>query len=170
MKVSKTEEKIVDFEAYIESEKLFLPPMGTYVKKKQIDKYLSELKEHLDSDFSELHSLMATKEQIILEAQQEADRIRQHARMEVERQDIVIQARDMARDMIQKAQVKAETMLSEAKELRNQLIVNSHKYVDNVLDDMEKELITKQDQISANREQFRNSLDKKMDLMQQSNF
>lgn len=170
MKVSKTEEKIVDFEAYIESENLYLPPMGAYVKKKQIDKYLSELKEHLHSDFNELHSLMATKEQIILEAQQEADRIRQHARMEVERQDIVLQARDMARDMIQKAQVKAETMLSEAKELRNQLIVNSHKYVDNVLDDMEKELITKQDLISANREQFRNSLDKKMDLMQQSNF
>lgn len=166
---TKTEQKILEIEAHLETEKLYLPPFGTFVKKKQMEEYLADLKEELKEDLKELNNIKETREMIILEAQEEADRVRQEVREEIERQDIALQAREIAREIIQKAQEKAETILVEAKGLRNQLIVNSHKYVDTLFDSFEKELMETQEKIGENREQLRASLEKKMELMQENN-
>lgn len=166
---TKTEQKILEIEAHLENEKFFLPPFGTFVKKKQMEEYLAELKEEVQEDLQELNNIRETRETIILEAQEEADRIRQELREEIENQDIALQAREIAREIIQKSQEKAEFILLEAKKLRGDLIINSHKYVDNLFEDFEKELLDTQDKILKNREELRTSLDKKMELMQETN-
>lgn len=165
MTITRSEQKIIEIESYLETEKIHLPPLGAFVKKKKMDEFLNELKAEVFEDLSELNDIKQMKERIILEAQEEADRIRQELRMEIERQDIAIQAREISRDMIQKAQTKAESILVEAKELRNQLIVNSHKYVDNLMADFEKDLVETQEKMTQNREQLRSSLDNKMEMM-----
>lgn len=166
---TKTEQKILEIQAHIETEAKFVPPFGTYINKKQMEEHLIDLKEAIKEDLTELNEMKETREKIILEAQEQADKIRIDVREEIERQDIALQARDVAKEIIVKAQSHAATILSEAKELRNQLIVNSHKYVDTLFDGTEKELIDIQEKINENREKLRISLEKKMDLMQESN-
>lgn len=167
---TRSEQKIKEIQAHLETEKIHIPPFGNFIKIKQMDEFLTELKSEVIEDLSELHNIQQMKERIILEAQEEADRIRQEVRAEIERQDIVMQARDISRDMIQKSQTKAESILVEAKELRKQLIVNSHKYVDNLFSDFEKDLVETQQKITENREQLRINLDNKMEMMQESNY
>lgn len=168
MNNTKTEQKILEIEAHLETEaKNYI--FGAFVNKKQMEEYLEELKETIAEDLSELNEIKEMRERIILEAQEEADRIRQQVRAEIEQQDIALQAREIAREIIQTAQERAETVLSEAKELRNQLIVNSHKYVDTLFDSFEKELLETQEKIAENREQLRSSLEKKMELMHEAN-
>lgn len=168
MNNTKTEQKILEIEAHLETETKYVPPFGSFVKRKQMEEYLEDLKEAIADDLSELNEIKEMRERIILEAQEEADRIRQEVRAEIEQQDIALQAREIAREIIQTAQERAETVLSEAKELRNQLIVNSHKYVDTLFDSFEKELLETQEKIADNREQLRSSLEKKMELMQEN--
>lgn len=168
MNNTKTEQKILEIEAHLETEAR-MSFFGSVINKKQIEEHLEDLKEAIAEDLSELNEIKEMRERIILEAQEEADRARQLARAEIEQQDIVLQAREMAREIIQTAQERAETVLSEAKELRNQLIVNSHKYVDTLFDSFEKELIETQEKIADNREQLRTSLEKKMELMKEAN-
>jgi phage shock protein A len=165
---TKTEQKITEIVNNLETEKIYVPPFGYFIKEKLMETYLKDLKSIATEELSELSDIKNMKEQIILDAQADGERIRQEARSEVERQDVVLQAREVAKEVIQKSQSKAESTLLEAKELRNQLIVNTHKYVDNLFDDLEKELVEKKEKISSNREVLRSSLDKKMELMQES--
>ena len=122
---------------------------------------------NIKEDLDELNKIKERETKILEEAQAEAEHIRKRAREEVENQDIAKHAREYAKEIMQKAQKKAQNMLDEAQDLRNQLVVNSHKYVDTLFDDYEKQLIEQQQTINHNRDQIRLSLEKKMEVMQQ---
>ena len=176
MTQTKTELKISDIEVFAETEKFFIPPAGAFVKRKKLLQLLDELKEAFNDDLKELREINRDKEKIINDAHDEARRIKQKAISEMENQDIVKRATAYATELAQKANEKAERtineakeqsekLLNEAKDLRNQLIINSHRYVDTLFEDLEKELVKRQEELSVNREQLRLSLEKKMELM-----
>lgn len=173
--LTKTEQKISEIETYIDNCNPILN--RALVSPKELKMYFEELKSMIVADLKESIDIKQRKEEMIKEAELEAERIRQAARDELQRDPVVKQAKAYAKEIIHKAQKDAETTLIEAKKLRDELVINGHQYVDHmlteiekefthVLSEVEKEFTEKRSIIIQNREQLRNSLEKKVESIQ----
>lgn len=158
----KSEKVILAMEALLTSNSIYIPFLGSHVKKNLLEDYLADLKQTLKEDFNDLNDIHALKEQIILDAQQEADIIRQKARNEVEEQDIVETSHEYAKQILQRAKEEADAILTDASELRNDLIINTHKYCDSLIDSLSNDLNIFQNSIHDTRNELRITLDTKI--------
>lgn len=162
----KSEKVILEIESVLISNTFWSPFAGRSVKKSHLEDYLTELKQTIKEDFNDLNNIHALKEQIILDAQQEADSIRQAARDEVEKQDIAVSANEYAKQILSRAKEEAEAILNEASQLRNDLIINTHKYCDNLLESVETEVGKFHSTLNDSRSELRLMLDNKIGKLQ----
>lgn len=81
-------------------------------------------------------------------------------------QDIAKQAEDYARDLVLSAQEEVKDKLKKASDLRQKMIISNHKYLENLYDEMEKQLKEHQQILAENREELRHYLHKKMEMME----
>lgn len=150
---SKIDEKINEIEGYLEycSD---IPLWGTVVKSNEIKKHIAELKKFAYQEMEESRRIKTLEEKILSDAKAEAQTIVDQAKESVKRMDAVKQANDLANQIIHEARSKAETMLTDAKLLQNHLIDSSHKHVDDMFNEAEREFEEYISKIKTNRNEL----------------
>jgi vacuolar-type H+-ATPase subunit H len=117
-----------------------IPFLGTLVSTKKMETFFEELKATIIGDLDESKRIQEVRARILQDAKKEADDIVRRARDEVEKVDVMQQAREYARDIVQEAQRNAEGMLQEAQEIQYQLVLKGHEYLDHLFEGMENRL------------------------------
>lgn len=155
--------KIKEIEAFIDSGKATL--IGTVVNTKAINKHLEELKEIINTQLSQAQNVLDREQDILREAELEAESMIERTRREIMSQDIAQQAEDYARNIVLDAQDEVKEKITEARDLRQKMLISSHKYLENLFTDVEQQLIEQQRTIASNRDEIRDSLKKKIEMM-----
>lgn len=158
----KSEKVIMEIEAMMTSNSSWVLFMGNVIKQDTLAGFISELKQTIKEDFNDLNDISTLREQIILDAQQEADAIRQAARDEISQMEPIVAAELLAKQIIMDAKETANRTIEEGTSLRNDLIINAHKYCDNLFESIETQLSSQLSTLSENRAEFRSMLDSKI--------
>lgn len=155
--------KIKEIEGYVDSGRSV--GFGTFVKSTILNRHLNELKNIIEEQLLHANSILEQEQTIIRQARLQAKEIVESAKDEVMNQDIAQQAENYARDLVLKAQEEAKEKIKNASDLRQKMLINSHKYLENLFTEMEQQLLEQRQIISDNRDEIRDSLQKKIDLM-----
>lgn len=158
------ETKIKEIIGFVDSGKAAL--VGTLVNTKAFNQHIEELKQIVEEQVKKADEIIADKERTLHNARLEAKEIIEEAKREVMSQDIAKQAEDYARDLVLSAQEEVKDKLKKASDLRQKMIISNHKYLENLYDEMEKQLKEHQQILAENREELRHYLHKKMEMME----
>ncbi len=109
---------------------------------------LDELKDELPKEIEEAQSIVNQKQQILLEAQQEADNIRNTAQNEVRE---MIDANEVTR----LANNEAEKILTNAQNSAKEIRIGTQEYAFTILDSLEKKLKILNDEVQKNKDDLK---------------
>lgn len=155
--------KLKEIEGFIDAGKTV--PFGTLVNTKAMNAHIEELKGIVSSQIKDAQAILSREAEIIQEAEEEARQIVERTKYEIMNQDIAHQAEDYARNLVAKAQEEAKDKIKNASDLRTKMLISSHKYLENLFDEMEQQLIETKNLIADNRDEIRDSLQKKIEMM-----
>lgn len=161
---SKTEIAIKKLEALMDST-IEIPKMFSFVKPERLHEILKELEAAVKEDMEYSQSINLREQEILENAQRQADELIRRTQRELESQDSVQRAQTYAKQLAAEAEKRARELLEEGQLVQQQLIVNGHKYVDKLLLEIEEEFRTKSDKIAVNRAELMNSLNEKKKKM-----
>lgn len=110
---------------------------------------IDEIKHNLPIELKEAQEIVAKKKQILVEAQEDADNIRDEAEKTL---------RNMidTNEVVRKAHDEAARIIENAQESSKQIRIGTHRYADEVLFKVQKQLKIINDMIETNREELMN--------------
>ncbi|QST03000.1 hypothetical protein IMZ31_20855 (plasmid) [Pontibacillus sp. ALD_SL1] len=161
MSKTKTEQVLEKMKASLDAERSF----GMYIKAKRFKELLMELETEFKSDFKDLADVYELRDQIVKErdrilreAEEEAELIRSRAENAVQEADIAKEAERYAHDIVIEAEKEVAEKQEEVDAYSKNVIVRTHRYLDQMLDTINKEFGEYQDKLHENRETLRKNL------------
>lgn len=155
--------KLKEIKGFIDTGKTAV--FGTIINTSKLNVHLDELKQIVEEQLNEATSIISREQSIIQEAHEEATRIIEDAQVQVMNQDIAHQAEEYARDLVFQAQEEAKEKIRKANDIRQKMLISSHKYLENLFDELQKQLEEQQEIIAGNRDDIRQSLQKKLEIL-----
>ena len=147
-----TKTKIMDLlselESLIESGNTLPFSSKSLISSEDALEILDELKDELPKEIEEAQAIVNQKQQILLEAEKEAENIRNTAQNEV-------------REMIDQSEVsrlannEAESILTNAQNSAKQIRIGTQEYCYTILDSLEKKLQTLNQEVQKNKEELK---------------
>lgn len=156
--------KLKEIKGYVDTGKTV--PFGTLINTGKLNAHLEELKEIVESQLKEAASIIEREEKIIQDAHAKAAEIIEEAQEQVMNQDIAHQAEEYARDLVFQAQEEAKEKIRKATDIRQKILISSHKYLENVFDEIQQQLAEQQQIIIENRDSIRESMQNKLDILE----
>lgn len=117
-----------------------IPGVGTFLKPKVMKQHLNELAQIMEQDFEESNKIKELRAEILQQARHEADEIIRSAKEQIEKQDLIEQARNYAKQIADAAYKEANEIIEEAKQARHQMLIETYTTLDHVYTQTQKDL------------------------------
>ena len=137
---TKAVRKINEIKAFVDYS-FHIPMAGTtLVNAKTMKEHLKELNDMMEQDFEESKKIKELRTEILQQARDEADEIIRRAKEEIEKQDLIEQARNYAKQIADAAYKEANSIIDEAKQARHQMLLETYSTLDSVYLQTQKDL------------------------------
>lgn len=155
IQTSQTERKISEMLTIFRSTN---PVFGySMVSKNELVSQLEEVLTMAKKEFEDSEQIKAMRNEILSEAKYEADEIVRRTREEIEKQDMIQQAHEYARNIAMDAEKKADNMILDAEEYKQTLMREGFVFVDQLMQDALETLSENKNALSSAQEQLMES-------------